>query len=140
MRLNQNYLEVEKTLNTFFSSFSYSKELLFTFGCGAMLLLIAYFISRNNKLAAVSFIVLSLSSISFGITRILEEYSYLDHNSLLRLSPSIGLLLFILLIYFSGLQMAKDNKEIKKLLNIGLFLTLVFLIPFAIIGVYAYTR
>lgn len=104
------------------------------------MILLAFFILKYNRIATISFVILGITGVGLGITRILEDHGILDHNSLIRLSPSIGVVFFLILMYISGLQMAKNNKEITKLLKVGFYLAIVFLIPFLIIGIWAYIK
>lgn len=104
------------------------------------MILLAFFFLKYNRIFTISFVVLGLSSIGGGVTRSLEENGFLDHNSLIMISPFVGVVFSLILMYISGLQMAKNNKEITKLLKVRFYLAIVFLIPFLMIIIWAYIK
>lgn len=125
---------------TFFNSFSFTQDIIFTFGFGIAAVILSLFFWKYNKLFAASGMILGVSSVLLGVTRILEEHGYLEHDSLIRLSPISALFLFIPLFYFSSKKMAKNNPAILKLLNMSFIFLLIVLVPFLIILIAAIVK
>ncbi|MFC4777076.1 hypothetical protein ACFO9Q_09795 [Paenibacillus sp. GCM10023252] len=125
-------------MNTFFSSLNYSEELVFAFGSGAAIFIFSILIKRFSKMIAYGLLVLSLSSIGMGSTRVLAEKNIIEHDSLLRLSPAVGVFIFFHLFYVGSLRLTEGNNELRKRLHVGYFSTLFFSILLMTVLVFAH--
>lgn len=87
---------------------------------------------------AYGLLVLSLSSIGMGSTRVLAEKNIIEHDSLLRLSPAVGVFIFFHLFYVGSLRLTEGNNELRKRLHVGYFSTLFFSILLMTVLVFAH--
>ncbi len=100
------------------------------------MLIFSFYFTRFNKLFGLSIIILGVSTIGMGITRILEERGYLNHKSIASLSPAIGFLIFIIMLYYSARQMGKDNPRLLKMMRVAFILFLICFLPMVLMLIY----
>ncbi|MFB9326127.1 hypothetical protein ACFFSY_09410 [Paenibacillus aurantiacus] len=124
-------------LLTFFGALTYSQDMLFTFGCGGLILVLCFLLRKFQKLFVGSFVTLGLSMIGFGIILTLEKQRIVERGGWLLMLPSLGLFIFIIMVSLSGYRMANGNAELERMMKLGIYLVFVFAIPFFLIVFYA---
>ncbi|MNB92656.1 hypothetical protein D3C75_397610 [compost metagenome] len=121
---------------TFYNSFSYTGHLVFTFGCGILLLVSSYYASRLNKMAGIALAVLGIGIIGMGVNTILVKHNYIDSSSVIRIIPGFVGLTSIPLLSIAGLQMTEGKEELAKLrktIKVSTFGFMVFILYFIVL-------